>query len=390
MTVPIVLLLALGWWMAANAHTIYDSEQSMFVPIRSLLPNVAGSIDQAVTTAWMVRATVLLGTVCLVADACRDPAWLLRLWTTLGGVGGSIALLGLMEKASAARMIFWGEVAQPVTTFFGTFYYHGNAGAFLNLTLPLTLGLAMRAFTRRSQPILRTLWLILAIVSVVAVFANTSRMGQVTGALIILIILAGVIPHLSAGIRRMEWTTAAVGAVVLAFALLAVIYASRFDRSLKRWERISETVPLDARWVAPKAALRAMPEAGWAGFGAGTFHIIFPYYTAGMDERLRGFWLYLHQDYLQTLLEWGWVGGALWASLFLGGIAVAFRNRFSGSRAESWSPRQRLLLPLVLLGLGSVMLHALVDFPLQIASIQLYAATYLGICWGSSRWGLNT
>jgi len=131
--------------------------------------------------------------------------------------------------------------------------------------------------------------------------------------------------------------------------------------------------------------MSALPHVGFFGFGPGTFRVVFPGYNVGSGRTIPGTWRFLHEDYLQTVLEWGWLGSSVWALLFFGGIAVAIRS-YKGHGRREWTPRRRVLQPLAIVALLGVALHALVDFPFQIESIQLYVATYLGICWGSSLW----
>ncbi len=373
-----LLLVAYGWAMTLNARAIYDNELAMFVPLRNFASGLAGSIDQALSVAAMLRVSALLGALCLVADACRDPRWAMRFCTTTAAAGASVALLGLVQKATRAPMIFWRDVDQPVTTFFGSFFYHGNAGAYLNLTLPLTLAFAFRAFQRR-EPLARMAWSSAAVMNVVAVFVNTSRAGHVI-ALGVLLVFG--LAFLRKGIA--DWRVSAVVVLVVTLAVFAVTRSASVDRSVARWSE-GGAIASDARWTSTAAAWRALPEAGLSGFGPGTFHVVFPFYTAGFGTKLDGFWRYLHEDYLQTLMEWGVIGSVLAGAIFFGGMAVAWRARLRVA-AKEWRPRQRLLLSAVLIALGSVALHALVDFPLQIASIQFYVATYLGICWSAPSW----
>lgn len=381
-------LLILGWWMVLNATFVYDADYLVFISLRTLCPGMPGSVDRAISAALMLRVTMLIGSACLVADLSQNPRWLLRLWWAIALAGGSIALLGLLQKATGASTIFWGSVERPVMTFFATFYYHANAGAFLNLVLPPSVGLAGRAFTRRTSPVVKAASLSLALLVMAAVAANTSRMAQLIGALLILLLLLG---FARAAVRKrysIDHKALLLGYVVVALTLSAIARASHLDQSVQRWSALGDQLPADARWLATRAALGAVGDAGWFGFGPGTFRIIFPYYTGGSGQAIQGIWRFLHQDYLQTILEWGWIGSSLWAVLFFGGIALALRNS-RRSKELRWSPRFTLLLPLIILALGGIALHGVVDFPFQIASLQLYAATYLGLCWGSSGWGAS-
>src|SRR5881296_2491264 len=182
-----VALIGIGGWMALNAISIYDSDFYTFVPLRNFAPYLTGSVDYAISTAWIVRGALLLCAILFVADLSQSNRWLLRLWYTIGLVAGSIAFLGLLQKATGARMIFWQTA--PVwgaTTFFATYYYHANAGAFLNLVWPLTAGLAIRTFATRGHPVQRALWISVLVLTIAAVLANTSRMSQVIALLLLI------------------------------------------------------------------------------------------------------------------------------------------------------------------------------------------------------------
>jgi O-antigen ligase len=335
----------------------------------------------------MIRGALLLGIILFVADLSQSDRWLLRLWYVIGLVGGSIAFLGLLQKATGTLMIFWlppPPYPVRVTTFFATYYYHGNAGAFLNLVWPLSAGLVIRAFTSGSHPWMRAMWTSVFLLTIAAVLANTSRMAQLVALLLMVAICVQFGPLL---LRKLSGgkSVALAGALAIGLALVSFAQASHFEQALARWQLRSEHIPSDARWQVSRIAVRALPDAGLFGFGPGTFRVVFPTYNRSGSNQVPGTWRFLHQDYLQTLLEWGWIGGILWALLFFGGITVGIRSYKKHSRRE-WTPRRRVLQPLIIIALMGVALHALVDFPVQIESIQLYVATYLGLCWGSMLW----
>jgi O-Antigen ligase len=378
-------ILIQGWWMVANAHAIYDSRFGIFATVHSIVPNLAGSKDYVLSFAWMLRATALAGAVCLVAEMTRRPVWLLRLWYAVAIAGGSIAALGLIQKATNAEMIFW-QHAEPweAKSFFATYYYHANAGAFLDLVLPVVAGLALWAWAQPGRAFSRPLWITTLLIVTVAVVSNTSRMAQAVALLIVIVFMGAIMKRAVRLAARVEKRSILIGVFIVIVAVLAIGQAAHLDKPLARWQTLTKQLPSDARWVADRAAFGALGEAGPFGFGPGTFRSIFPHYQLAAPSHPQGIWRFLHNDPLQTILEWGWLGSVAIGALFFGAIGIAIRNYLG---REDWSNRQRILLPCVILALIGVAIHALVDFPLQIFSIQLVAATYLGVCWGSSRWG---
>ena len=273
-------LLGIGGWMVINSRSIYDSDLHALVPLRNFAPHLPGSVDHAISAAWMIRAGVLLGATLLIADLSQSDRWYLRLWWVVGFVAGSIAFLGLLQKATGAQMIFWRS-APPwgVSTFFATFYYHANAGAFLNLVWPLTAGLALRSFTQRRQPAMRGVWVSMFVLTVAAVLANTSRVAQLIALFLLIAICFQLRPVLLARLSHARTNVTIAGTIVILLTLFALARTTHLEQVLIRWQSGGEWIANDARWQATRVAVGMLPDVGSMVLVLGLFASCFPITT---------------------------------------------------------------------------------------------------------------
>lgn len=379
------LLGILGWFMALNARYDYEVLSHHFSARAQWFPGAAGSLHRELSMISAFQTMAMLAAFIMTCDLVRYSQWRKRLLLTAALTGTSIALLGLVQKCTGATSIFWGAENMG-QTFFATYRYHANAGAFLNLTWPLVAGFLTLSFFTMAPGWQKAVWSAAFVVCLAGVFVNTSRASSALGVLLLMAgsgwgawqVLRGRFPGLTPSM-------ALVTGLILIGLVGSVAALAGLDSSVHRWSRFGlEVSDQNPRLLASEVCMDMVPQAGWFGFGPGTFPTAFPYFTERFGNHLRGVWLNAHQDYLQTLIEWGFVGAVIWGLLVFGGVGYSVQRAFR-HRAALAIPA-RITHVGILLSVAGVLLHALVDFPLQIASIQLYLAVLLGLLWGSRNW----
>jgi O-antigen ligase len=282
----------------------------------------------------------------------------------------------------------WEPEKIDVANNFAMFRYRGNAGAFMNLVLPLLMIRAWLSFRHAESPGKKAFWVGALFVLVAGIQFNPSRaswclaLGLGLGTVLLVYWILRRLGQDPGGWSAGSLATAGLTGLIAAVSLGAILVLGGWETS---WKRILKS-GLDGGHRSPVMVYRAMvPDAGWLGFGPGTFETIFPSYQtthpyeSAQEEAhwTRGYWRHAHQDYYQTLIEWGYAGTLAWAAIILGGLGAGWRRIFRDPQDTSL----RWVRCASVLALGGVLLHACGDFPLQIASIQLFAATLLGFCW---------
>ena len=277
----------------------------------------------------------LLAAVFLALQALADAAVRARFLTALLYFGAAISILGTIQLFTSGGKIFWWfDSGYPDA--FGPFVYYNNYAAFAELLLPLAIYRALRDKRRGA------VYAILAGVIYASVIASNSRAGAIlcTALLFAVPILAAL--KQTGGARRLMLTT---GTLLAAAAVFTAVVG--WGRLL---ERLRYPDPFVHRREMLLSSLEMAKERPWMGFGLGTYQEAYPAYALFDIGRIVN---HAHNDWAEWLAE----GGVPFLA-----ITLVFAALTVGPAIRSvWG-----------LGLLSVYLHALVDYPMQRLGLALW------------------
>lgn len=371
----VAAILVQGWWLTWNPAfaNLISSDGGV---VDTTLDNI-----RAHSLHSMIMTSVLLAVFLVLCEIFAQGNLRRFILLSMALSGALISVCGIILKLSGDPLMrYVWRPADIDWNDFAFYRYHANAGAFLNLAWPFILVFTRRAFTQKIGPVRRAIWIAAALACGFALILNASKASLAIGLLIL--------PWpFSTGLMRMKGRNLFIIGALTLFLIAGGIFASSRLTWRGAFERMTEAKEvsnsIDGRWVAYQQYLNAVPAVGPFGLGPGLFPLAFPYQTSPLGNVSPALRDYAHEDYLQGVLEWGWVGVVWWTALIVGGLYRAFRTYF---RRESFTSKtdRHLVLGAILAVLGTLT-QAFVDFPLQIASIRLFFLVALALCWASPR-----
>lgn len=120
-----------------------------------------------------------------------------------------------------------------------------------------------------------------------------------------------------------------------------------------------------------QATVNMLADAPWYGIGAGVYWLLYPAYR--FDSEISAGY-FVHNDYLQFLLEIGYPG-LLFVLLIAVGLILA---AVSLSKSNAASTKNRLLGSSLIAGITAVAVHSMVTFNFYISPILIVLGLYLG------------
>ncbi len=287
--------------------------------------------------------------------------------------GALVALEGIVQRTSGTAKLLWFQPTRDNPTAlaqFGPYAYRANAAQFFNLIWPPALAVWWHLHFRpaAARAAQRHHWLLPAIILlVIAPLVSMSRGGVA----VTLLEMCACGTLLFAAGRFSPAARWRIGAVFLITVGVAWYFGGH--AIAERFHDASAD-PLSGRRETYQLAARMTRDYPWFGVGPGAFASVFQMYRNSPDDYWPG---QLHNDWLEYLITFGRIGFALF--VVAAGL-IAVRWWLPGGLRLHWT-----FAAFVWIAIGGCLLHAFVDFPLQIYSIQFVFVLLGAVLFSLSR-----
>ncbi|MBI3852157.1 MAG: O-antigen ligase family protein [Verrucomicrobia bacterium] len=303
----------------------------------------------------------------------REPAQIISV--TLIFLGMGISFYALYQFLTGSTRV-WHFISPYAGRGMGTFISPNNLAGFLEMLLPLGLAYTL---TGRLNHLTKVFVGYATLALAAGIGVSISRGSWVATALVLMIFCCVLL------LRRSHRIQAAVVLTVLVVG--TAVFLTKGERGQERLKRtFSQGKVSDTRFELWAPTVQMWQDNFWWGVGPGHFDYRFRAYRP-QSIQLRPD--HSHNDYLNTLADWGVVGtvivSAAWLLLYWG----VFKTwRYVGGAVNDFGARQSSRFAFVLgasLGLLAMLLHSVVDFNIHIPANAILAIALMALLTGHLR-----
>ena len=264
----------------------------------------------------------------------------------------------------------------------GTFISPNNCAGFLEMILPLALAWVL---VSRARPTLKVFVGYAALVILCGIVVTVSRGGWISTGLTLVALFSVLLFHRTYRLPSLVILVVLVGGG-LVFLPRSHIFTARFKEITKN-EKLNSNMRFEL-WLPAVQMWRTNP---WWGVGPGHYDYRFRAWRPVTEQRQPD---HAHNDYIETLADWGVAGTALVAAAWalLGAGVVRTWKSVGGIQSDLGGRGGSSKFALVLgasLGLLAILFHSVVDFNLHIPANAILAVTLMAVLSSCTRFATD-
>ena len=305
-----------------------------------------------------------------------------RIVVVIISVGFCISLLGILQKLTGTKDIYWVRDAS-YATHFGPYVNRNHFAGYIGMVIPVALGLLVSRFASvaffknadrrsiaakfQSHFFANLLLTFVIVIMISALFLSLSRGGIMSFAVAVVAFCTLVGFTRLRGVMGRGWRIMA-SVIVITFVFLMWL---GLDPILNRMSDLSSPT----RYEVYENTINMAKDFPVFGTGLGTFQYIYPGYKTLQSQ---AYYDHAHNDYLELISDSGLVGFVI--------VLSGFIMFFWKTLVRWWERRHYYAKGVALGGVCSViaiLAHSFTDFNLHIPANALFLSIILGLTYNT-------